>query len=212
MPINKVIAVYPGRFQPMGQHHAKTFEWLQNKFGASNVFIVTSDKVGPDSPFNFEEKKKIINAHGITNVVQTRSPYIPKEVLENYDPNTTAVVFLVGSKDMQENPRFRVGFKKDGSPSYYQHYEEGKNLQSFDNHGYLLVAPHVSLDVPGYGEMSGTQIRNALRDLTELSEEEQSQKFKQIMGFDNPSIRKMMINKLGVINESLVRELVALYL
>ena len=27
-PIKKIIAVYPGRFQPMGKHHAKVYDWL----------------------------------------------------------------------------------------------------------------------------------------------------------------------------------------
>jgi len=56
--VNKVIAVYPGRFQPMGRHHAATFKWLQDKFGKENTYIVTSDKVEmPKSPLNFQEKK-----------------------------------------------------------------------------------------------------------------------------------------------------------
>ena len=27
--IKTIVAIYPGRFQPMGAHHAKTFKWLQ---------------------------------------------------------------------------------------------------------------------------------------------------------------------------------------
>ena len=30
--IKTVVAIYPGRFQPMGRHHAETFKWLQKKF------------------------------------------------------------------------------------------------------------------------------------------------------------------------------------
>ena len=55
--INRIIAVYPGRFQPMGRHHKATYDWMVGSFGAENSFIVTSDKVVlPDSPFGFEEK------------------------------------------------------------------------------------------------------------------------------------------------------------
>jgi hypothetical protein len=43
----KTIAIYPGRFQPFGKHHAATFMWVQNKFGAPNSFIATSDIVDP---------------------------------------------------------------------------------------------------------------------------------------------------------------------
>ena len=35
--IKTIVAIYPGRFQPMGAHHAKTFKWLQSKFKNSYV-------------------------------------------------------------------------------------------------------------------------------------------------------------------------------
>ena len=54
--IKTVIAIYPGRFQPMGKHHKEAFRWLENKFGAENTYIATSDKVDPPkSPLNFSE-------------------------------------------------------------------------------------------------------------------------------------------------------------
>ncbi len=43
--IDTVVALYPGRFQPMGRHHAATFKWLENSFPGGNVYVVTSDKV-----------------------------------------------------------------------------------------------------------------------------------------------------------------------
>ena len=30
--IKTVIAIYPGRFQPMGKHHAQVYDWLAGKF------------------------------------------------------------------------------------------------------------------------------------------------------------------------------------
>ena len=42
----------------------------------------------------------------------------------------TALLFAVGKKDMMENPRFKVGLKKNGEPSYFQYYDKNKdNLQ-----------------------------------------------------------------------------------
>ena len=32
-PVKKVIGLYPGRFQPFGQHHAKAYEWMGKQFG-----------------------------------------------------------------------------------------------------------------------------------------------------------------------------------
>ena len=47
--ITKVVAIYPGRFQPMGKHHAKTYNWLKSKF--KDAYVATSGKVDlPKSP------------------------------------------------------------------------------------------------------------------------------------------------------------------
>ena len=51
VPQQEVFAVYPGRFQPPGPHHYKTYEWLAQKFGKDHVFIATSNVVSlPNSP------------------------------------------------------------------------------------------------------------------------------------------------------------------
>ena len=93
--IKTVVAIYPGRFQPMGKHHAQTYRALTSKF--DTVWVATSGKVSlPKSPFSFAEKKKIINSHGISNVKQVKNPYQAKEILSKYDPKTTAAVFVVG--------------------------------------------------------------------------------------------------------------------
>ena len=62
----KIIAIYPGRFQPFGKHHAESFKWLQSQFGANNSYIVTSNIVSlPKSPLNFKDKKDIITQYGL---------------------------------------------------------------------------------------------------------------------------------------------------
>ena len=72
--IKNIVAIYPGRFQPMGAHHAKTYKWLTSNF--KDVYVATSGDVQiPKSPFSFSEKKKIINSYGISKVVQVKSPY-----------------------------------------------------------------------------------------------------------------------------------------
>ena len=34
--IKNIVAIYPGRFQPMGAHHAKTYRFLKSKFSDGN--------------------------------------------------------------------------------------------------------------------------------------------------------------------------------
>lgn len=136
----KIIAVYPGRFQPMAKHHAETFRWLQDKYGIENTFIVTSGKVDPPrSPFSFEEKQKIINAHGFDNVVQVRSPYRPVELLQDYDEEDTAVIFLLGEKDAERLSRGKYFQKLEGEPT-----------EPFKDRGYVLVAPHISIPTSNF--------------------------------------------------------------
>ena len=189
----RVIAVYPGRFQPMGRHHYATYKALADQFGVENTFIVTSNKTGPKSPLDFEDKKKIMMAHGIPGdkIVMSRNPYQAVELTQNFDPASTAIVFAVGGKDMRESPRFANldGWTKKGTRAYYKTYKPGEELIGLDKHGYITVAPHVEIDVPGFGEMSGTTLRKALKGAT-------PEDFETIMGFYNQEIYDILQGKL----------------
>ena len=194
--IKKVIAIYPGRFQPSGRHHAAAYNWLKTTFGAEETYVATSDKVEwPKSPFTFEEKQAILGAHGIPaeKIVKTNNPYKAEEITSQFDPETTAVIFMVGEKDMQESPRFaNVGGKlKSGKDSYLKKFDDHKGtLKPLNKHGYLVVAKHIALPVPGHGEMSGT----ALRAFLGKSDPDQ---FKSIMGFWDEEIYNMIREKLN---------------
>ena len=189
----RVIAIYPGRFQPMGRHHYATYKALADQFGPENTFIATSNKMGPKSPLDFEEEKKIMVAHGVPadKIVMTRNPYQALEITKDFDPDATSVVFAVGGKDMRESPRFANldGFTKKGTPAYYKTYKPGEELVGLGKHGYITVAPHVEIDVPGFGEMSGTTLRQALKGAT-------PEDFEAIMGFYNQEIYDILQGKL----------------
>ena len=184
--IKVVVAIYPGRFQPMGKHHAKTFNWL-NSQGFDDTYVATSGKVAlPKSPFSFNEKKKIINSHGISSVVQVKNPYKAEEILKKYDPETTAAVFMVGKKDAS-----RLGGK------FFKPWK-GKAEVGYREGAYTIIAPHVSMNVPGYGEMSGTAIRTALGD-KELDGKARAKLFKGIFG--HMKNYKLIVNKLEKLSE-----------
>jgi len=185
--IKTIVAIYPGRFQPMGAHHAKAYEWLQSKFKISHV--ATSGLVDlPKSPFSFAEKKKIINSHGISNVTKVKNPYAAEEILKKYDPKTTAAVFMVGAKDAS-----RLGGK------FFKPWK-GKADVGYKEGAYTIIAPHVSLKVPGYGEMSGTAIRKALGD-NSLEKKEKLKIFKGIFGHSKNY--DMITHKLEKMNETM---------
>jgi len=201
--IKNVIALYPGRFQPFGKHHATAFKWLEKQFGGANCYIVTSNVVNPPkSPFSFKDKQDIIRHYGLAErLVQVKNPYKSEEILSHLNPKDTAVVFMVGAKDMKEDPRFKIGRLQSGKASYFQDYETNKrNLKGFDEHGYLIVAPHISISIPGQGEMSGTSLRKALG--AKIPRSQKINLFKSVFGWYDAKTANMIFNKLESMNES----------
>ena len=198
--IEKIIGIYPGRFQPMGRHHAEVFRKIQDERGYDNAFVATSNKVAPPkSPFDFEEKQLIATYHDIpaSKIAMTQNPYKALEVLDNFDPKTTAVIYYVGAKDMAEDPRFAAlgGVTKKGTPRYFREYDPGEDLKGWDQHGYIAVAPHVSIDTPEGGEMSGTSLRRSLADADKET-------FEKIMGFYDPELYSIIKKKLSSLEEA----------
>jgi hypothetical protein len=194
--IRKVIGIYPGRFQPAGVHHYKTYKWLDGKF--DKAYVATSDKTdATKSPLNFKEKKMVWTKHGVRNVTKVKNPYVCEEILKKYDPNTTAVVYIFGEKDAG---RLKTT-KADGSPAYYQSYEKNKNdLKPYGEHGYFIVAPHVSIKVLGK-EVSGTRIRDLLGSpnhdkMTKI------QAFEELFGWYDEKIFKYLTKKFSTLFEN----------
>ena len=172
----QMIAVYPGRFQPMGRHHFQTYQQIAADNGVDTTFVATSDaETKPGSPLNFKEKQDIIRAHGVppSQIVQVTNPYNAKEIASQYDPNEIEMVYFVGAKDMRDSPRFQ---KTSGTT------KEGYDWR-------IEVAPHVDLTVPGGGEMCGTSLRQCLGDSS-------PEQFENIMGWFDEDIYNMLQGKL----------------
>jgi hypothetical protein len=151
--IKKIVAVYPGRFQPFGPHHKETYNFLKKRF--DDVYVATSNKQGGNRhPMSFSQKKKHMTKMGIPSksIVQEKQPYIPKGLLSKYDSESTAVVFAVGAKD---EGRLSSG-------KYFKKYRKNyMRLKGYEEQGYTLQAPHVSVKVGGQ-EVSGTTMRKLL--------------------------------------------------
>lgn len=185
-----IIAIYPGRFQPMGRHHKAAYDWLAKQFGEKNTYIVTSDKTDAQrSPFNFAEKKKIINKHGIKNVVKVVSPYNPQELLQKFDPQKTVIVYMIGEKDTGRLSGYKRLMKYNKTTAIP--YKDITNP-----YAYYVYAPHISYNIPSFGEMSGTNIRKALGD-QEAKLSELKSRFKSIMGWFDADIFNMIIKKMN---------------
>jgi nicotinamide mononucleotide adenylyltransferase len=189
----KTIAVYPGRFHPFHKGHRAVYDYLNKKY--DKVYIATSAKVEPNSPFSFEEKKKMMMLTGIPAdaIVQEPSPYMAKNILAKHDENSTAAVFGLGAKDMEgEGARFKPGIKKDGSPSYYQYNQQDR--ETFDKHGYLEVVPTVTFKVLGKPAKSATELRKQYATL----DDSQAQQFiLDLFGNYDEEVQAIMDAKLG---------------
>jgi hypothetical protein len=189
-----IVAVYPGRFQPMGIHHRDSYMWLKKQFGDKNTYIVTSNKTDPQkSPFNFQEKKRIMLKHGIPNsqIIEVTNPYSPLQFFEKakLDPKKTTIVYMIGEKD---KGRLR-GFKRLMTFNKTT-YIPAKNLE--EPYTYYVYAPHVSYNIPSFGEISGTNIRKALGD-NDAKLAELKSRFKQIFGWFDAGIFNLVISKLN---------------
>ena len=152
--IKKVVGIYGGRFQPFGPHHLKTYKWLTKYVDIA--FITTSNiKQLPRHPMNYREKVRHMTKMGVpkSRIIMEKTPFVAKKLMSKFDKETTAVVYVFGEKDAG-----RLG----GSGKYFQDYKKNKrNLKGYEEHGYYLTAPHVSISVGGK-EVSGTSMRELL--------------------------------------------------
>ena len=200
----KKVIVYPGRFQPMLHHHAQVYNRLVANNPNADVYIATSNKVEDDkSPFDFSEKKMIMTrAHGIDpeKILQVRSPYSGKDYETYFDPDRTVLMFAVGEKDMQEDPRFEMdpdpetglNLKKNGEPSWMQSINTVRDtVLPMSQRGYLMVAPTVNVQGK---TASATAFRNAMK--AAVDQEHARQVFKKFFGTFDQAVFDRIYKKL----------------
>jgi len=188
--VEKVVAVFSGRFQPFHSGHYFSYDYLVKKFGKENVYVATSNIVNPDdSPFNFAEKRLIMSRmFGIPKdkIVLTKNPYKAEELLKKFDPKKTAYVAAVGVKD--ESRLTGKYFKK----------WTGTATKGFEDEGYVITVPQLEVKVGGK-TISGSQIRKVFG--SNVSVNAKKTLFKKLYGKFDPQIYDLIVNKL---NESII--------
>lgn len=191
----KKVAIYPGRFQPPHIGHMKAWQWLEKEFG--DAYVATSDKVDPPrSPFNFNEKKKLLMHAGVpaTKIVQVKNPYRADEIVQKLDPDRTVLIFAVSEKDMNEDPRFSFKPKKDGSPSYLQPYAKNKPaLEPLSKHGYVATVPTFKFNVLGKPMRSATEFRE---NFARANDSQQAKMIKDLYGKYSDDIHNLLREKI----------------
>lgn len=213
----RVVVVYPGRFQPFHLGHKDVFESLQQQFGSDNVYIGTSNKVElPKSPFSFSDKMMLMNISGISNdrVIEVSQTYKPQEYINGigFDPASTVMIFAVGAHEIdrlevdanysEKTPTGRVAKipagKSVGDAKPLKTFTSLKDCVTADQHQYVIRAAertkNITIDSQSYNASHGTQVRqlyDQLRDDQNLVK----QFFMQLYG-QAPAELKQIFDKI----------------
>jgi glycerol-3-phosphate cytidylyltransferase-like family protein len=185
----KTVVILPGGFHPFHPGHLSLYKSAQKMFpGADIYYAATNDK--SQRPFDIADKAKLAQIAGVPagHFVQVTSPFQAKEIVSKYDPDSTVVVFARSEKDKNEAP-FAGGVKKDGSPSYLQHWNN--KPQPLSKHGYMAYLPTVQFPAGPSGITSATQIRN----MWPIADEKQKQNIVKDLYPANPKVAMQILNK-----------------
>jgi hypothetical protein len=154
--VQKIVVVMPGGFHPFHTGHLSLYTSAVKAFPGADVYVAATNDTKA-RPFPFEIKQELATIAGVPegHFIQVKSPFQAREITSQYDPETTALVFVRSEKDRNEPPQ-AGGVKKNGEPSYLQPIT--KNLEPMSQHGYMAYLPTVQF---AGGITSATQIRNA---------------------------------------------------
>ena len=201
-----LIVIFAGRFQPFHKGHAHYYERAKHEFPTAKFYIATASNTSKDAqkdpskyPFDFNEKKQIINACGVpgSEVIETRIPYKPIEILEHFNPDVDRVIFLVGLKDMKNDPRFNFKNTRSGDKSYFQPYKDINLMKPFNEkggHGYIYAPGNVTFDIDGHQMQSASEFRALFRT---ADEKKRKRMVVETIGHFDQHIYNIFVNKLG---------------
>jgi len=164
---NKIIAIFPGRFEPPSAAHKKVYDYLGKKFGYYNLFIATSDLHDDlEHPFSFDDKLEIFTKMfniPSKHIVECKRPYVATEITDNLSSGNTSVVYCIGYKD-------RDRFKDS---KYYQEYKEGTSLKGYKDQAYYYIVPKEESEIDYLGEpISSSRVRAMFRNGSEKEKKE----------------------------------------
>ena len=164
------IVIMPGGFHPFHAGHAALYNSIKQKYGEGSDIYVAASNNQKERPFPFEIKEKLAQLSGVQpgEFVQVKSPFVPKEITDKYDPDKDTIVFVRSEKDRNEYPKPGMT-KKDGSPGYFQHIDIAqRGAQPFSKVGYMDYLPVKEFA----GITSATQIRDTWPSLNDEQREE----------------------------------------
>ena len=201
----KQLVIIPGGFHPFHAGHAALYQSAQAAFPGADVYVAATNDTS-QRPFPFAIKEKLAKLAGVEagHFVQVKSPFRAEEIVHQFDPNDTQLIFVRSEKDANKPPQ-GGGTKKDGSPSYLQPL--GDDALPLSQHAYMTYLPTVEF---GPGMTSATEIRGVWPNLNE------KRKTALVMSLypatqKNPKLAanviKMLDTAMGAVDESALGDL-----
>jgi hypothetical protein len=185
-----VIVIFPGKFQPMGQHQREEYLRLTKKFGKNNVYVVTDTNTDPQRmPLSFDEKVKIMKRHGVDKIESVNNPYMPTELIKNLDETKTILIFAVSHKNVSKLKNFKRLTKYNGSSNL-----PIKDIQN--PYVYYIITNEVKYDLPSFGRLNSQNVFKALSDRNAKLAELKS-RFISIFGWFDANIFNTVIGKFN---------------
>lgn len=127
----KTIGIYTGQFQPPHQGHFAAYKKLRSVAGR-DTFVVTTDRDPTlEAALHFGDKEQILVRHGVddAHIRKVRDLNNPTEVLDNFDPETTVVIYALNPKEAQ---------RRLASSNYYQPLSSASKNLPFKSAAYII--------------------------------------------------------------------------
>ena len=94
------IVVMPGGFHPFHAGHASLYQSALEAFPGAEVYVAATNDT-KTRPFPFAIKEKLAKVAGVKpgHFVQVKSPFQPREITSNFDPEQDVLIFVRSEKD-----------------------------------------------------------------------------------------------------------------
>jgi len=207
----KQIVIMSGGFHPFHAGHMALYKSAIEAFPEADVYVAATNDT-KNRPFPFAIKEKLAKLAGVdtSKFVQVKSPFQPREITSQYDPERDQLIFVRSEKDRDEPPlpwslnpdgSVPVG-KRTGKPlsNYLLPYKGNENnLEPFNKHAYMVYLRTFKFSG---GLTNATQIRNSWPDMDYKQKVELIHSLYPITQ-SNPKLAK---NAVGLLDIALVSE------
>jgi hypothetical protein len=188
----KTIGIYPGTFQPPHKGHYKSYQQLKNVSGPDTFVITTDYDPTLVAPLHFGDKEQILVRHGMdaSHIRRVKNINTPWEVLDNFDPLSTTVIYALNAADAK---------KKVESPSGYYAYLLGvrEQLRPYQQRAYIFVVNDNIKEKNSVGNekiYTSQNVREALGSYR-FTDKQKGMWFKKFFGWYDLGLFELLKNK-----------------